>query len=666
MLPDDRRTDRKRNLTLAACAVFLLADLAFGREPSFEAPFAVAAFLPCSLLFISVAAYRFQVAGGICAALAVGCLVATFGEHVDPATVAMETIVGAAIGHIRASSLLRDRRFLALTDNATELVLVIDRRGSATYASPSFAALLGCEPSGLAGSGYRKIFDARSGALIAAAIERALAGTAAPQRFELEAEHADGSSHVLDVTATNRLTDPAVRGVILNGRDISERRFVEAQLAKQASHDSLTGLPNRNMLHARLDDALTQSTRDTTRVALLVIDLDRFKDVNDALGHHAGDALLCEVASRLKRQIRDADFAARLGGDEFAIVISGADIDDATVVAERLVTALGRPYDLRSQAIAISASVGIALGESDSTVAGLLRQADIAMYAAKRRRSGIAIFTRNDDDRALDRLTMASTLPSAIANDELVLHYQPQINVATGEVAGVEALVRWQHPERGLLYPDVFLPLAEEIGMMDRLTDWVLRVAIRQVKRWNREGSYLRVAVNLSAQDLRDGRISESIARLIALYGIDPRQLCLELTETTVTTEADRAAEALRALSRLGIRISIDDFGTGYSSLSHLKQFPVDELKIDKQFVIGMATDPDDAAIVSSTIELAHRLGVDVVVEGVEDRAAYDAVAQLGAEYAQGFGISHPLTAKAFETWLKEYEARRGSDAATA
>jgi EAL domain-containing protein (putative c-di-GMP-specific phosphodiesterase class I) len=186
------------------------------------------------------------------------------------------------------------------------------------------------------------------------------------------------------------------------------------------------------------------------------------------------------------------------------------------------------------------------------------------------------------------------------------------------------------------------------------------------VKRWNREGSYLRVAVNLSAQDLRDGRISESISRLIALYGIDPRQLCLELTETTVTTEADRAAESLRALSRIGIRISIDDFGTGYSSLSHLKQFPVDELKIDKQFVIGMATDTDDAAIVSSTIELAHRLGVDVVVEGVEDRTAYDAIARLGAEYAQGFGISHPLTAKAFEAWLKEYDARRESDAASA
>jgi EAL domain-containing protein (putative c-di-GMP-specific phosphodiesterase class I) len=287
------------------------------------------------------------------------------------------------------------------------------------------------------------------------------------------------------------------------------------------------------------------------------------------------------------------------------------------------------------------------------------------MCSAKRRRSGIAIFTRNDDDRALDRLTMASALPAAIENDELVLHFQPQINVATGAVNGVEALVRWQHPERGLLYPDLFLPIAEEIGMMDRLTDWVLRMAIRQLKRWNRNGTPLRMAVNLSAQDLRDGRLSESISRLLALYGIDPRQLCLELTETTVTTEAERSAESLRELSRLGIRISIDDFGTGYSSLSHLKQFPVDELKIDKQFVIGMATDPDDAAIVSSTIELAHRLGVDVVVEGVEDNIAYAAITRLGAEFAQGFGISHPLTAKAFELWLKEYGLPE-SDAATA
>jgi diguanylate cyclase (GGDEF)-like protein/PAS domain S-box-containing protein len=656
-VPDIHWANRLRNVPLAACAVAFLADLVLQYVPSAASPIAAALSLPCSLLLISADAYRFGLAGGLGASVAVAVLVALCSNHIGFEVVAMQMIVGAAIGQIRTTAVLRDRHFRALTDNATELLMVLDRKGSATYVSPSWRTILGLEPSTLLGRGYRKLIDARGSDLLSAAVERALSGITVGQRFELDADHADGISHVLDVTATNALGDPAVRGIILNARDISERRWVEAQLATQASHDALTGLPNRSLLHARLEDALARATRETMRVALLLVDLDRFKDVNDALGHHCGDALLCEVANRLRRQVRDTDFAARLGGDEFAVVLSGGDIDDATVVAERLVAALGRPYQVRAQNIAIAASVGIALAENDSTTATLLRQADVAMYAAKRRRSGIAIFSRAEGDRALDRLTMASALPAAIANDELVLHFQPQIHVATGVVMGVEALVRWQHPERGLLFPDLFLPLAEEIGMMDRLTDWVLRAAIRQLKRWNRDGNSLRVAVNLSAQDLRDGRLSESISRLISLYGIDATQLCLELTETTLTTEAERAAEALRELSALGVRISIDDFGTGYSSLSHLKQFPVDELKIDKQFIIGMASDPDDAAIVSSTIELAHRLGVDVVVEGVETQASFDAIARLGAEFAQGFGISHPLTPKAFEVWLRDYRA---------
>ena len=654
-----------RNVLVTLCAVAMLADLVARHAfPAISAGAAMA-FLPCSLLLVASAAFRFGVAGGIAGAAAVAALLAGFSEPLDFSIIGMEVVVGMAIGHVRTTEVMRERHFSALTHNASDLIMVVDRRGAARYASPSFETLLGHDPSTLLGSGYHRVIDGRGTMLLAAALDRASAAGTAVQRFELDSDHADGTSHVLDVTATNALGDPAVRGLVLNARDISERRWAEAQLANQASHDSLTGLPNRSLLGARLDEALTRATRETMRVALLVIDLDRFKDVNDALGHHCGDELLCDVANRLRHQVRDSDFAARLGGDEFAVVLSGGDVDDATIVAERLVAALGRPYQVRGQAIAIAASVGIALAERESTAAALLRQADVAMCSAKRRRSGIAIFTRNDDDRALDRLTMASALPAAIENDELVLHFQPQINVATGAVNGVEALVRWQHPERGLLYPDLFLPIAEEIGMMDRLTDWVLRMAIRQLKRWNRNGTPLRMAVNLSAQDLRDGRLSESISRLLALYGIDPRQLCLELTETTVTTEAERSAESLRELSRLGIRISIDDFGTGYSSLSHLKQFPVDELKIDKQFVIGMATDPDDAAIVSSTIELAHRLGVDVVVEGVEDNIAYAAITRLGAEFAQGFGISHPLTAKAFELWLKEYGLPE-SDAATA
>jgi diguanylate cyclase (GGDEF)-like protein/PAS domain S-box-containing protein len=665
-MPRPARTDLRRNLALAGCTLLLLFDLAFERGSPLEAALATAAFLPCSLLLVSAAAYRYEIAGGIGAVLAIVALLAASSAHIDIPTIGTEAILGAALGYIRISATLRERRFRALTDNATDLILVLDRRGWASYASHSFTALLGCEPGDLLANGYRKMFEPRSCALLLAAVDRAAGGTTAPQRFELEVTHRDGSSHVLDATATSALADPAVRGLILNARDISERRWVEAQLASQTSHDALTGLPNRSLLHSRLQNALAHATRETSRVALLLIDLDRFKDVNDALGHQMGDALLCEVANRLRRYVRDTDFAARLGADEFAVVIAGTDVDDANVIAERLITSLCRPYNVRTQTIAVTASVGIALGEGDSSAASLLRQADVAMYSAKRRRSGIAIFTRHDDDRALDRLKMASALPSAIANDELVLHYQPQIHVPSGAVNGVEALVRWQHPERGLLYPDLFLPLAEEIGMMDRLTDWVLRVAIRQLKRWNHSGSKLRMAVNLSGQDLRDGHLSESISRLVSLYGIAARQLCLELSETAVTNESERAAASLRDLSGLGIRISIDDFGTGYSSLAHLKQFPVDELKIDKQFVIGMATDLDDAAIVSSTIDLAHRLGVDVVVEGVEDDAAFDTIAHLGADFAQGYGIGRPMPAKAFEGWLREYRGYDVTRAATA
>jgi diguanylate cyclase (GGDEF)-like protein/PAS domain S-box-containing protein len=647
---------RMRNIPLAVSVAIVLADLALARGFPAAALAASWVLLPCSFLLVGAAAYRFEVLGGVAASLGVAALLAISATPVDFSFIAMLPIVGISIGYIRANALLRDRHFRALTDNATELVLVLRKNGAATYASPSYKTTLGHDPEHLVGGGYHRMIDARGEALLGAVLDGASAGATATQRFELDVIHKDGTSHVLDVVATNALGDRAVRGVILNARDISDRRQAEAQLAMQASHDSLTGLPNRSMLDTRLDEVLILAAREATQVALLMVDLDRFKDVNDALGHHCGDALLCEVAVRLRRQVRGSDFAARLGGDEFAIILASGDVDDATIVAERLVTSLARPYTIGGKALTVGASVGIAFGGHDTTAASLLRQADVAMYSAKRRRSGIAIFSRHEDDRALDRLTMASALPAAIANDELVLHFQPQIDVATGAVLGAEALVRWQHPERGLLYPDLFLPLAEEIGMMDRLTDWVLRVAIRQVKRWNRNGTTLRVAVNLSAQDLRDGRLYESISRLIALYEIAPNQLCLELTETTVTTEAERAADALRALSSLGIRISIDDFGTGYSSLSHLKQFPVDELKIDKQFVIGMATDPDDAAIVSSTIELAHRLGVDVVVEGVEDQTCYAAIARLGAECAQGFGISHPLSAKAFDLWLASYE----------
>jgi len=448
-----------------------------------------------------------------------------------------------------------------------------------------------------------------------------------------------------------RLRELAERGK----QDGSERKKVEKKLAEVSNNDALTGLPNRAALLRKLDGALAGENPGASPNALLLVDLDRFKDVNDALGHRWGDALLKEVALRLRANAREDDFVARLGGDEFAVLISGRDTERATALAERIVQALERPFPLSIQTLVVSASVGIAFAGPDIDGGTLLRHADLAMDAAKRRGNGVATYVDSENVPAAHRLAMSGDLRAAVERNEFLLYFQPQINVKTREVHGVEALVRWQHPSRGLMMPDTFIPIAEEIGMMDRLTDWVLEAAFVQLERWNQAGIDLRMSVNLSAQDLRDEHVAQMIAQLFKRHEVSPRQLCLELTETAVTTEAETAAERLRHLARYGIRISIDDFGTGYSSLALLKQFPVDELKIDKQFVMGMDRDEDDAAIVYSTIELAHRLGVDVVVEGVETAATLRTIARLSADFAQGYAISPPLPVAAFEEWLRNY-----------
>jgi diguanylate cyclase (GGDEF)-like protein len=388
---------------------------------------------------------------------------------------------------------------------------------------------------------------------------------------------------------------------------------------------------------------------------VLFIDLDRFKDVNDALGHHWGDALLCDVAGRLRGRVRDEDLVARLGGDEFAILLPGHGMAEATAVAERIVKSLVAPYRIAGQTLVVGASIGIAVSTDESDSASLLRQADIAMYVAKRGRSGVAVFSIADDQEAQRRLGNATSLHDAIANDRLLLYYQPQIGLKSGAITGVEALLRWDHPERGLLEPQSFIPLAEEIGMMGPLTEWVLRTSLRQVKRWRRAGIGLRLAVNMSPFNLRDSRLTNTISRLLALYDIPAAHLCLEFDESGITAEGEHAGELLGRFAALGVRISIDDFGTGYSSLAQLRGLPVDELKIDRSFVLGMLDDPQDAAIVSATVELAHKFGIDAVVEGIENRPTWDAISTLGADAAQGNFIKIPLPAEEFEVWLRDF-----------
>ena len=416
-----------------------------------------------------------------------------------------------------------------------------------------------------------------------------------------------------------------------------------SRLRRQALHDALTGLPNRTLLHARADRVL----RGDGTAAMLLIDLDRFKEVNDTLGHDTGDALLIDVAERLQATVRRSDTLARLGGDEFAVLVDGAPSREAVVdLAGRLQDALRRPFALRGVAVELEASVGVALYPEHGTSAGaLLQRADVAMYDAKRGRRGVATYSADRDPYSADRLGLLAELRRAIEHDELVLHFQPKLSLDSGALIGFEALVRWQHPTRGLLAPDEFVPLAERTGAVSDLTRWVVDAALAQQRAWREQGHDLPVAVNLAAANIVDVTLPATIAGLLRHHGVEGNRLECEISEHTVMADPVRATDVLAGLRALGVRLSLDDFGTGHSSLAYLKRLPLDEVKIDRSFVAGMTDDENDAVIVRSTIDLARNLGLQVVAEGVETAEIMQGLADLRCDIAQGFHISRPLPA---------------------
>ncbi len=441
-------------------------------------------------------------------------------------------------------------------------------------------------------------------------------------------------------------------GVVL---DITERADAEEALRHQALHDALTGLPNRALLHARVAAALGAAPDAPRPLALLLLDLDHFKEVNDTFGHERGDGLLCEVADRLRHVVRAGDTVARLGGDEFVVLLPGADAAGATRVAADIRAVLDAPLRVEGQVLRVGASVGIALGPAhgaDGTT--LLRRADVAMYAAKRARTGHGLYDPAQDGHSPERLALVGALRAAIEGGALTLHYQPQVDLASGRVCGVEALVRWPHPQRGLIPPDAFIPLAEQTGLIAPLTDWVLAEAVRQGRAWQRAGLLLDVSVNLSMWNLHDAALPARVAGLLREHSLPPAWLRLELTESALMVDTDRALDVLARLAALGLRLAVDDFGAGYSSLAYLKTLPVDALKIDKGFVRAMATDARDAAIVGSTVGLGHALGLRVVAEGIEDRATWDLLAGMGCDVAQGYHIARPLPPDALAYWLRD------------
>lgn len=437
-------------------------------------------------------------------------------------------------------------------------------------------------------------------------------------------------------------------------------RAIEKQAMHDITHDALTDLPNRILLHDRLSQALQVAQHDNSRLAFLILDLDRFKDINDALGRNNGDRLLKQVAVRLKGVARDADTVARTGGDEFAILLPTINsTDGATEVAKRLEAVLSTPFVIDGMNLDVQASVGISIFPQHGPDADtLIQRAEVAMYVAKSNKAGFLIYDPDHDRHGSRRLTLMGELRQAINSDLLELVYQPKVDLKSGVIAGAEALVRWYHPQHGSVPPDEFVPLAERAGLIKPLTLWVLKRALSQAAEWHEHGMNLAVAVNISAQDLGDLDLIDFVGDLLASKHVPADRLVLEITETSIMLNQQRALEMLNGLANMGVRLSIDDFGTGYSSLSYLIDLPVSELKIDKRFVMDMIKNTKHAKVVRAVIDLAHNLGLDVIAEGTYDNMTYSKLREMGCDSAQGNYVSKPMSAELLATWIKRSNRR--------
>ena len=426
-------------------------------------------------------------------------------------------------------------------------------------------------------------------------------------------------------------------------------RSETAALEHQTLHDPLTDLPNRKLINNRLQQEILRCERSNKPLVLIISDLNRFKEINDTLGHNVGDTVLQQASIRLFRTFRKTDTVARLGGDEFAILLPGTSLEQASTFSKRAIEAFEIPFVVEGNSL----SVGISMGLAESPMHGndvniLVRRADVAMYVAKRNNTGFSIYDPDQDTHSVDQLALMTELRAAIEEQSLEILYQPKVDAQTLEITGAEALLRWNHPQRGYIKPEEFIPLAEQTGLIKPLTYWVLEKAVHQCLEWREIWPQFNMAVNLSVHNLHDSALLDQVRGLVKKYQLPPSCLTLEITEGDIMTNPIRAKEILESLNMMGIILSIDDFGTGYSSLSYLKQLPVEEIKIDKSFVMEMTEDENDAVIVKATIDLAHNLGLKIVAEGVKDRYTWEYLKSLHCDIAQGYFISPPVSAKDF------------------
>ena len=571
------------------------------------------------------------------------------------------SIVARDISDLRSAqerAAASETRMAALVEHASDMVAMIDCEGTLHYTSPSVERVLGHPPGSLEGVDVLELVHPDD---LASAYETAASVVETSGRsrsIQLRIAHGDGSYRYLDVVANNMLDNEAVGGIVLNARDVTEHVEAAAQLAERTYHDDLTGLPNRSLLIDRMHETLQRAHEKRLLVGVLFLDLDRFKVVNESLGHRAGDELLTEVASRIEEVVRPGDTIARLGGDEFAVVIGDMlRRGDAVVAARRLRKALTQPIEVFGETTVITTSVGIRISSGNEDPEELLRDADTALHRAKDRGRDVAVvFDDHLRDQAVRRLDVENMLRSALEADALVVHYQPVLDTASGRLAGAEALVRIQGDDGRLVMPGDFIDVAEDSGLIAQLGHQVLVRSIHQIAEWTLEHvpgqDPLSVAVNVSARQLTDPTYPDQLEAELRKAGLAPTQLSLELTESALIDVNPTTEQSLRRLREIGVRIGLDDFGTGFSSLAYLKRFPISFLKVDRTFVDGLGTDENDSAIVRGTIALAHGLSLTVVAEGVETEDQLDRLSELDCDLVQGYLFSKPVPPEEFRSFL--------------